>query len=255
MTNSANGWPVLDKEHTTVIKVGAGVALRVSANPDVALILRAVADFVDVHVEDIDTRHGVKGWDTPDDWGWAVRKIRGAKVAISNHASGTAIDLNALRHPMGAKGTWSKAQVAAVDQFLKGFGGVVRWGEKYRTRTDGMHFEINVTPYARGSLIKAAEYARRYFAVKDTPADMQVTMTRILKRSKLRPIMTGPDVAAVQRALGLTPTGRYDNATAAAVYTWQGKHGLTRDGAWGRLSTGKANAVHLAGHSWKWAGK
>lgn len=39
-----------------------------------------------------------------------------------------------------------------------------------------------------------------------------------------------PDVAAIQRAVGVTPDGKFGTGTAAAVKLWQASHGLTADG-------------------------
>lgn len=77
-------------------------------------------------------------------WGYSRRYIGGTKT-WSNHASGTAIDLNAPRHPMGKTGTFSPAQVSEIKKILKECSGVVRWGGEYR---DEMHFEINASASA-----------------------------------------------------------------------------------------------------------
>lgn len=78
----------------------------------------------------------------PGNWGYAERPIRGSRTT-SNHASGTAIDLNAPRHPLGKRGTFSKKQVRAIKRILADCGGVIRWGGNYVNRKDEMHFEIN----------------------------------------------------------------------------------------------------------------
>ena len=36
-----------------------------------------------------------------DEWGYAFRSVRGVSDKLSNHASGTAIDLNATKHALG----------------------------------------------------------------------------------------------------------------------------------------------------------
>src|SRR4051812_29568389 len=36
-----------------------------------------------------------------DEWGWAVRPVRGKSTGYSNHSGGVAEDLNATRHPRG----------------------------------------------------------------------------------------------------------------------------------------------------------
>ncbi|GAA2605491.1 M15 family metallopeptidase [Paractinoplanes durhamensis] len=86
-------------------------------------------------------------------WGYAYRRIRGSTV-FSNHASGTAIDLNAPAHPMGAEGTFTPKQVVAIRRILAFCNGTVRWGGDYHGRTDEMHFEIvgnasDVAPIAK----------------------------------------------------------------------------------------------------------
>jgi hypothetical protein len=77
-----------------------------------------------------------------DDWGWGLRKIGGTDV-WSNHASATAIDLNALRHPQGSQGTFTDAQASRIrDTLDTRLHGLVRWGGDYRTTKDEMHFEF-----------------------------------------------------------------------------------------------------------------
>ena len=76
-------------------------------------------------------------------WGYAYRAVRGQSSGYSNHASATAVDLNAPRHPLGARGTFNRGQVTAIRRILADLDGVVRWGGDYRNRADEMHFEIN----------------------------------------------------------------------------------------------------------------
>lgn len=84
-----------------------------------------------------------------DEWGWAWRPIRGETEVYSNHASGTAVDLNATLHPLGQRRTfkraWQYTKIRARLVFLRY---VVRWGGNYSTRADEMHFEINRRPKA-----------------------------------------------------------------------------------------------------------
>jgi hypothetical protein len=91
-------------------------------------------------------------------WGWANRSIRGAST-LSNHASGTAVDFNAPKHPLGAWGTFKPAQVTAIRRILKDLDGVVRWGGEW-SRPDEMHFEIV------GSASKVAAVARKIKTAK-----------------------------------------------------------------------------------------
>lgn len=80
-----------------------------------------------------------------DEWGWAVRPIRGKSSGYSNHASGTAIDLDATRHPIGVSvyKTFSVVQRARISSRVKWLR-VVTWGGKWR-RPDGMHVEISAS--------------------------------------------------------------------------------------------------------------
>jgi hypothetical protein len=76
-----------------------------------------------------------------DDWGYALRRISGSN-SWSNHASGTALDLNALKHPQGRRGTFTPRQERLIRRWLFDHDSCVRWGGDYRTRADEMHFEV-----------------------------------------------------------------------------------------------------------------
>ena len=76
-----------------------------------------------------------------DDWGYAYRDVRGVPGKLSNHASGTAIDLNATKHPLGALGTFDAAKVPMLRALAKKYG--LTWGGEW-TRPDPMHFEISI---------------------------------------------------------------------------------------------------------------
>jgi hypothetical protein len=85
-----------------------------------------------------------------DDWGWAVRPIRGTTSGYSNHAGGTAADINAIQHPRGVplSRTFTAAQVNAIRHRLARYHGAIRWGGDYvNSPVDGMHIEI-VQPLA-----------------------------------------------------------------------------------------------------------
>jgi hypothetical protein len=135
MVNSQNGWPVNPPRRSRQVP-GTNIKLVVADGPAGDALLAFAADF-DREVESIDTVAG----GVLDDWGWADRNIRGG-TAISNHASATAIDLNALRHVLGAVGTFTAAQRARLRSLLVKYGGVIRWGGDYTGRKDEMHFEI-----------------------------------------------------------------------------------------------------------------
>ena len=79
-----------------------------------------------------------------DDWGYAFRMVRGSTDRLSNHSSGTAIDLNAVKHPLGKENTFTVEQRKVLDILCKKYG--LRAGYTYKTRKDDMHFEIVETP-------------------------------------------------------------------------------------------------------------
>lgn len=91
------------------------------------------------------------GWS----WGWAYRPIRGGG-ALSNHSSGTAIDLNAPAHGLGtpARASFSAAQIATIHRILVDAQGCLRWGGDYSGRTDPMHTEV-VKPEAECARVLA----------------------------------------------------------------------------------------------------
>ncbi|MFD4992821.1 peptidoglycan-binding protein [Cellulosimicrobium cellulans] len=133
MSTSQNGWPVIAKGTDPALVAIPKIIGRVRKG-DVAAVLAHLVDRFDREVEDVDVGR--------DDWGYANRSVVGG-TSTSNHASGTAIDLNATRHVLGRVGTFSTAQVRALRKILADLGGVVRWGGDYAGRKDEMHFEIN----------------------------------------------------------------------------------------------------------------
>lgn len=88
---------------------------------------------------------------TFDDWGYAYRMVRGNPTKLSCHASGTAIDLNATKHPMGKYDTFDVAKVPMIRALAKKYG--LKWGGDFKTRPDDMHFEINIGPAKVAELI------------------------------------------------------------------------------------------------------
>lgn len=137
MATSQNGWPVFTSGTAKGLVAIPKIAGRVRSG-SVATIFKDLVKQFDRYVEDVD-----KG---RDEWGYAYRAIRGKSRGYSNHASGTAIDINAMQHPRGVRGTFSSGQKAAVRKILARYDGVIRWGGDYTIgKVDGMHFEINAS--------------------------------------------------------------------------------------------------------------
>lgn len=158
MATSQNGRRVLETAPPRQYVPGTGVEpgrlkvwLTVAPGDDGFVLIEVARRFHLIEAIDkpIDFDEGTRG---VDDWGWAYRPVRGQESGFSNHASGTAIDLNATQHPRGEHGTFTNAEKAKILAMLTAFDDprtghcVVRWGELYTTTVDGMHFEINGTP-------------------------------------------------------------------------------------------------------------
>jgi len=131
---SQNGYTANDISLTRVYEIpGTDRRVRLRKGPAGELLVEFAAWF-HVRIEPIDRGQ-------LDDWGYAERPIRGG-TSLSNHASGSAIDLNALRHPLGASGTFQAWQVQRIRRWLRTRHYCVRWGGDYSRRKDEMHWEI-----------------------------------------------------------------------------------------------------------------
>lgn len=138
MSRSQNGWPVVTKADCDTADLIPGVRVPNGVlKGDVATVFRWLAQQYNARVERL--IYGTC-------WGWFVKTIEGS-TSISNHASATAVDFNADRHPMGtaASNTMSSAQIKACHAIIAEAGGVLRWGGDYTGRPDPMHWEIHTT--------------------------------------------------------------------------------------------------------------
>lgn len=177
MARSQNGWTVLDGYGDARLVNIPKIIGKVRGEP-VSTIFADLVEVFDQTVEDVELGR--------DDWGFAPRPIRGGTTP-SNHASGTAIDLNAQRHGLGLRGTFSAAQVSAIRRLLDRYRTaagkpVVRWGGDYTGRADEMHFEIvgsisecrEVAARLSAPVIELAGSVNKAPAPKPVPADAHV---------------------------------------------------------------------------------
>jgi hypothetical protein len=88
---------------------------------------------------------------TFDDWGYAFRMVRGSNDRLSCHSSGTAIDLNATKHPLGKAGTFPAEKIPMLRALAKKYG--LKWGGDFKSRPDDMHFEVEVSAAKAKALI------------------------------------------------------------------------------------------------------
>ena len=140
MNTSQNGWPALSSASPLLYTwqlPDSGTRLRIR-NGSAGFLLCHIALWFDERVEDLDEK-------VLDDWGYAYRAVRGFSTTLSNHSSGTAVDLNATDHPLGSTATFSAEETAEIHRRLDLYDGCIRWGGDYVNRKDSMHFEINAS--------------------------------------------------------------------------------------------------------------
>jgi hypothetical protein len=74
---------------------------------------------------------------------WVPRFIRGSRTSLSNHAWGTAFDINVQWNMLGAqpalKGQKGSTRELVLSAYEHGFS----WGGHFQGRPDGMHFEVS----------------------------------------------------------------------------------------------------------------
>ncbi len=122
---SPNGWPASEDRKALGIETFTvpGTKIRFACAKAVAPILVSFAkDFHDL-VEPIDEGQ-------LDDWGYAFRMTRGSEKILSNHSSGTAIDLNAIKHPLGKANTFDRHQCNTIKLLITKYG--LFWGGNYK---------------------------------------------------------------------------------------------------------------------------
>ena len=222
---SYNGWPVGTPASAIGVQnfgvPGTNVTLPLKSG-DVATVLTYVARRFNAEVERLDRSQC---------WGYEYRANVNNPSVWSNHASGTAIDLNAVKHPNGGRATFTAAQTAAVREILSFCGKVVYWGQDYTGTVDGMHFEINVPPGDP----RLAGLAARTRTGGTTPIGCLDSVTALSNsRIRLRGWAFDPDEASAEISVAVYmdgggidwfPTGR-SRPDVDAVFGIDGDHGF-----------------------------
>lgn len=154
---SQNGWPahpepdVVNLEQMT-ISLESGKSVTLPLRKETADALVKMVKWWDVNVEPVN----------PGDTGsYNYRTIRDRRQ-LSNHASGTAVDINGSQHPLGARGTVSSEQAAAITAQATVLG--LKWGGTYKGRADEMHFEVNTPAPAAAVAASEAVWQKKYGA-------------------------------------------------------------------------------------------
>ena len=152
-SRSQNKWPASPNAadigvRSYPVNTQRGVKKVQVAEP-AARALVEIAEWWDKNIEPIDTIYG-----------YNYREIRGYEGTgiVSNHGSGTALDINASKHPLGAVGTIpaDKADLLRYECAKRG----LKWGGDYRNRKDEMHIEVKLSPEQFGLEQKALDVAR-----------------------------------------------------------------------------------------------
>lgn len=241
MATSQNGYRANDRSLIASYAVPGGkLAMR---KGDVATVLAYVAKRFHSEVEALK-------W--PGNWGYAERPIRGSSTTLSNHASGTAIDLNAPAHPLGipAERNFSTSQISKIRKIVADCDGVVRWGGSYSGRKDPMHFEINKGTAAVRALAKKIRAGHKPGPSGGAEASGGSSSPSYTAVSGSTPLVKlynkGEPVERIQKAVGVKVDSYYGPSTAAAVAQLQKAHGLAADkivgpDTWKVINGGKAS--------------
>ena len=147
MLTSYNGWPASKDQAEIGVKSYAipGTAIKLRCAEKVAPLLIGFATEFNNLIEPLDVGAN-------DDFGFCYRMVRGTTDKLSNHSSGTAIDLNASKHPLGQVGTFEPGKVPMLTALAHKYG--LTWGGNYRHRKDEMHFEISIDAVKVAALIE-----------------------------------------------------------------------------------------------------
>ena len=146
---SYNGWPASKDRAEIGIKsyTVPGTTVKLACAEKVAPLLIGFAAEFHKLIEPIDGSN--------DDWGYCYRMVRGSTDKLSNHSSGTALDLNASKHPLSKAGTFAEGKVPMLQGLCRKYG--LKWGGDYLNRKDEMHFEIALDAAKVAALITKLE--------------------------------------------------------------------------------------------------
>lgn len=235
MAISQNGWTVITSGANENLVAIPKIAGRVRKG-DVAAIFTDLVEYFDKNIEDVDRGK--------DEWGYAFRAIRGQSSGYSNHASGTAIDLNATQHPIGARNTFSDAQEKKIRAILKErYLGKIRWGGDYQNRADEMHFEVNGSAADMRRVVAHLKALKS--SAKDAPSEKdlpKVSLRKLKAQSTAKKRVKTADVTRYQQALkdaGFNPgavDGIFGPRTRAATTRLQLHY-------WPKASTAKGGSA------------
>ena len=250
MATSQNGWPASSDKNAIGItspKVpGTNVDFPQGVKGgDVETVLMYVAEQFHKTVEPLKD-----GWC----WGYFYRAVTGGSD-LSNHASGTAIDLNAPNHPIGSSGTFNGAKREAINRILVFLEGVVRWGGNYSGRKDEMHFEIVGSASAVARVANKIKVGATPTPRPPVPGPVPATLqkgskgesVRVLQRFFLAVFPVYRNYVKVRPGVPMVVDGDFGAQTEAWVKEFQSRTGLTADGIVGPATVAKLRQYGYSG--------
>lgn len=201
MAKSYNGWTA--SSDPNAIGINKNFAVHGAKFPggmksgDVSTLFTYLINALHTRVEPMMVEGGKIGYGC---WGYSYRANVNNPSTLSCHASGTAIDYNAPKHPNGTRtgpnggGGWTGAQYNTIQIILRECSGAIRW----LSGNDPMHFEIY------GSTTQVANAVKRLsITIPDGDDDMPLTdadYDNIAARVWSRIITQGDGVSEAQPA-------------------------------------------------------
>lgn len=242
MTTSYNGWQAsqnraaIGVDKNFKVNLGSGLVVGFPGGVkagDVAYLFTYLVTQFHNRVEAIDLPSAL------DEWGYNYRQNRNSNN-LSCHSSGTALDLNATRHPNNRGRTFKPAQVQVIKAILAELGGVIGWGGDFNRTKDEMHFEIKGNAAQVKAVVDGIK--KRLLAAKKPSTwenDMGGTPHSGIQPSKqpeAKTLISHVQYCLDARGYEVRRDGIWDAACEKALRVFQAQRNLASDGKVGGIT-------------------